>query len=185
MSTEQTSFSTAKAAFRGKMLIATFPDAAPPVVWRWLAGDASAGFGLRQADGKVDLVRYDSGATPVLIASFHSVAAGEQALNKISDALLSYHAPWKQITKWVVSIASLVLVLFGMLYVYVQVEKGLTQSRIAQLQAAQAKAAAKVPATGQLPQKQLEAIQRQQQEQANKPPTPPAGSAVDVDSYYH
>ncbi len=173
-----------RAVFRGKMLVASFPEATPPVLWRWLASDVSSGFGLRKAEGRVELLRYDSGTTAAVVASFASLEAGERALARLSNALIQYRAPWKQVVAWALAIIGTALVIGAVLYGLSWAEFNLQHSA-ASTRLRQVEQAARTSSSGRMPETIQQQQQRQLPQQANKPPETPTGSAVDVDSVYH
>ncbi len=179
-----------KVAIRGKMLVAWFADATPPVLWRWVVSDVSSGFGLRQADGKFDLVRYDGGVTPMTIATFASIDAAEQALSSLSRTLLSFQAPWKKIAKWTAIVVVLLLAIIETIQLNAAnhlLREISSMTGAASPAGVPASFASKLPpgsyVPGTLAKTVLPALAARQQQA--KPATVPTGAPVDVDSFYH
>ena len=110
-----------KVSIRGKMLVAWLAEATPPVLWRFVASNITSGFGIRPAEGRVELVQYDGGTQPHVIATFASETSAERALSRLSQALIRYQAPWKFIAKTFAAVFG-VLVLLTLFRVYVQYE---------------------------------------------------------------
>ena len=179
---------------RGTMLVAWFADATPPVLWRWSTNDVSAGFGLRNQENRVELLKHEPGVGSSVVAVFANEDRAAVALERLSKVLLeqkpsraSGYAPRSGFPRWLGVLCAVLLALIFLGWLIVRLLTSYFNNNLAGLASApslppQAQQVRQQPNFGGTIIPGLPGVIPSAP--APAPAAPPLGTPVDVDSLY-